>query len=112
MSRFANRDSRSTETGDEPILSRPIQSGARAEDLQSGDSLTLFVRSNGEVTIPLNLREELGIMTGTRVTIQREENHLILQPVTDEFISSLRGCCKGEDSLLEAREREHGIEKR
>jgi hypothetical protein len=34
-----------------------------------------------------------------------------LQPVTDEFIRSLRGCCKGEDSLVEAREREHRIEK-
>ena len=32
------------------------------------------------------------------------------QPITDEFIHSLRGCCKGEDSLVEAREREHRIE--
>jgi|SRR5450631_1912729 hypothetical protein len=35
----------------------------------------------------------------------------ILQPITDEFIHSLRGCCKGETSLVEAREREHRIEK-
>lgn len=33
------------------------------------------------------------------------------QPVTDEFIRSLRGSCKGKTSLVEAREREHGIEK-
>ncbi len=34
------------------------------------------------------------------------------QPVTEEFIRSLVGCCKGEDSLVEARERDHRIEKR
>jgi hypothetical protein len=32
-------------------------------------------------------------------------------PVTDEFIRSLRGSCKGEGSLVEARERDHRIEK-
>jgi ribosomal protein L39E len=44
-------------------------------------------------------------------TIQGGYNDQELQPVTDEFIRSLRGCCKGEDSLVEAREREHRIEK-
>lgn len=44
-------------------------------------------------------------------TIQSEYNNQALQPVTDEFIRSLRGCCKGADSLVEAREREHRIEK-
>jgi hypothetical protein len=29
----------------------------------------------------------------------------------EELISDLRGCCKGEDSLVEAREREHRMEK-
>ena len=111
MARALNRDSRKTETGAEPKLSRPIQSSELTEDL-SGVSPVLFVRSNGEVTIPLSLREELGIRAGTRVTIQREESHLVLQPVTDEFISGLRGCCKGENSLVEAREREHRVEKR
>ena len=32
-------------------------------------------------------------------------------PVTDEFIRSMRRSCKGEDSLVEARERDHRIEK-
>ena len=43
---------------------------------------------------------------------QAEENQLILQPITREFIDSLLGCCKGKDSLVEARERDHRIEKR
>src|SRR5271168_3585895 len=41
--------------------------------------------------------------------IPNEDNGQVLQPVTDEFIRSIRGCCKGEDSLVEAREREHRI---
>lgn len=44
-------------------------------------------------------------------TIQSEDNDQVLKPVTDEFIHSLRGCSKGESSLVEAREREHRIEK-
>ena len=32
-------------------------------------------------------------------------------PVTDDFIHSLRGSCKGDGSMLEDREREHRIEK-
>lgn len=43
--------------------------------------------------------------------IENEKGTQILQPVTDEFIHSLRGCCKGKTSLVEAREREHRIEK-
>jgi hypothetical protein len=44
-------------------------------------------------------------------TLSDESKNEELQPVSDEFIRSLRGCCKGEDSLVEAREREHRIEK-
>lgn len=43
--------------------------------------------------------------------VHRENDSRALQPVSDEFIRSLRGCLKGKDSLVEAREREHRIEK-
>ena len=59
--------------------------------------------------IPATLRKQLGIQAGTRLAIHH--NHLVLQPITDEFIHSLRGCLKGKTSLVEAREREHRIEK-
>jgi AbrB family looped-hinge helix DNA binding protein len=75
------------------------------------ETLFTVVSSKGQIVIPAALREELGIAPGTRLAIQRENNHLVLQPITDEFIHSLRGCCKGETSLVEAREREHRIEK-
>jgi len=74
---------------------------------------TLFttVSSKGQIVIPAEIRQELGIHAGTKIAIEREDNHLVLQPVTDQFIRSLRGYAKGATSLIEAREREHRIEK-
>ena len=43
--------------------------------------------------------------------IQDENTDRLAQPVTAEFIHSLRGCCKGEGSMLQDREREHRVEK-
>ena len=72
---------------------------------------TAYVSAAGAFVIPENLRNELGIKEGTRLGVYREEDRLVLQPITKEFIRSLVGCAKGEDSLVEAREREHRIEK-
>ena len=77
------------------------------------ESIFTVVSSKGQIVIPSALREKLGIKAGTRIAIRSEENQLILQPITDEFIRSLVGCCKGGgESLVETREREHRIEKR
>lgn len=70
------------------------------------------VSSKGQIVIPAALREKLGIKSGTRLAIRSEENRLVLQPINDEFIRSLRGCCKGKDSIAAAREREHKREDR
>jgi AbrB family looped-hinge helix DNA binding protein len=66
--------------------------------------------SKGQIVIPAALREELGIKAGTRLALTPEEGRLILQPVTEHFIDSVMGSCKGEDSLVEALKREHRIE--
>jgi len=71
-----------------------------------------MVNSKGQIVIPAALCEKLGIKTGTRLAIRSEDDHLILQPINDEFIRSLRGCCKGKDSIAAAREREHKREDR
>ena len=75
------------------------------------ETVFTVVSSKGQIVIPAALRDKMGIKAGTRVAIQREDNHLVLQPITEAFIESLVGCCKGEGSLVEAREREHRIEK-
>jgi bifunctional DNA-binding transcriptional regulator/antitoxin component of YhaV-PrlF toxin-antitoxin module len=76
------------------------------------DQKTAFVSSAGALVLPESLRKELGIDASTRISIFRENDRLVLQPVTAEYIDSLMGCCKGKDSLVEARERDHRIEKR
>lgn len=45
-------------------------------------------------------------------TINAEGTTEVLQTQTEDFIRSLRGCLKGDYSLVEDREREHRIEKR
>jgi AbrB family looped-hinge helix DNA binding protein len=62
--------------------------------------------SKGQLVIPAELRRRLGMRKGTRVAITEENGRLILQPITDCFIDSLRGCLKGSGAF-EYREREH-----
>jgi hypothetical protein len=45
-------------------------------------------------------------------TVHAQPINQVSQPVTNEFIRSLRGSLKGKDSLVAAREREHRIEKK
>lgn len=49
----------------------------------------------GQLVIPAELREELKLVPGTEVSIQREGNVLVLRPITPEFIESLIGCTSG-----------------
>lgn len=69
------------------------------------------VSSKGQIVIPAELREDLGIAAGTRVAIRREKSVLVLQPITEAFIDSLMGCCRGGESLLAIRDREHQDDK-
>ena len=59
------------------------------------------VTTKGQLVIPSRLRRKYAIRKGTKVAFVEEENRLILQPITPEFIRSLRGCLKGEPSALE-----------
>ena len=68
------------------------------------------VTTKGQLVIPSKLRRKYAIHKGTQVAFLEEENRLVLQPLTAEFVRSLRGSLKGEPSalksLLEDRERE------
>ena len=74
---------------------------------------TSTVTTKGQLVIPAKLRRKYAIRKGTQVAFIEEENRLILQPLTPEFIRSLRGCL-GKDSsapeiLLEERRRERKL---
>jgi AbrB family looped-hinge helix DNA binding protein len=70
------------------------------------------VTTKGQLVIPSKLRRKYGIREGTQVAFVEEENRLILQPLTREFIRSLRGALKGGsglDILLEERKRDREL---
>ena len=71
------------------------------------------VTTKGQLVIPSKLRRKYSIREGTRVAFLEEENRIILQPLTPEFVSSLRGCLNKEsaalDILLEERRRERKL---
>jgi AbrB family looped-hinge helix DNA binding protein len=71
------------------------------------------VTTKGQIVIPSKLRRKYSIRKGTQVAFVENENCLVLQPLTPEFIRSLRGSLKGEPSalklLLEERKREREL---
>ncbi len=74
---------------------------------------TSTVTSKGQLVIPARLRRRFGIKKGTLIAFVEEDGRMIVQPVTREFIRSLRGSLKGEPSaleiLLEERKRERAL---
>lgn len=56
--------------------------------------------SKGQLIIPARLRKKYSIRKGTKVVFLEDGHRLILQPITNEFIQSLRGSLKGGPSLL------------
>jgi len=57
------------------------------------------VTSKGQLVIPARLRKRLKIKKGTMVAFTEDNGRLILQPVTPEWIASLRGSMKGSGAL-------------
>jgi len=58
------------------------------------------VTTKGQLVIPAKLRRKYAIRKGTQVAFVEEENRLVLQPLTPEFVRSLRGSLKGQPSAL------------
>lgn len=71
------------------------------------------VTTKGRLVIPSKLRRKFGIREGMQVAFVEEEQRLVLQPLTPEFIHSLRGSLKGGPSalklLLEDRKRDREL---
>lgn len=70
------------------------------------------VTTKGQLVIPAKLRRKYAIRKGTQVAFVEEANRLVLQPLTPDFIRSLRGSLKGEPSAMKVllEERKHDRE--
>ncbi len=58
------------------------------------------VTTKGQLVIPSKLRRRYGIRKGTKVTFVANESNFIVQPLTVEFIRSLRGSWKTGGAAL------------
>jgi AbrB family looped-hinge helix DNA binding protein len=77
-----------------------------------------MISSKGQVVIPAELREQLGLQKGTAANWSEENGKLILTPITAKLLNEIRGSLKpapGEPSAFEGsfeeRERERRREK-
>ena len=61
---------------------------------------TATVTTKGQLVIPARLRRKYSIRKGTKVAFFEDRHRIILQPITDDFIESLRGSLAGGPSLL------------
>jgi AbrB family looped-hinge helix DNA binding protein len=76
------------------------------------------ISSKGQVVIPAELREQLGLEKGTPATWTEEKGRLVLTPLTERLLDEIQGSLKprpGEPSVFEAsleeRERERQRER-
>jgi AbrB family looped-hinge helix DNA binding protein len=82
------------------------------------EQVFITVSSKGQMVIPAQIREALGIEAGTRVAVRQEGTRVILEPETLvaklRLIEELRGCTaggpSGTDMLLAERRREREME--
>ncbi len=74
---------------------------------------TSVVTSKGQLVIPARLRRRFGIKRGTLIAFTEDDGRMVMQPVTREFVRSLRGSLKGDSSalkvLVEERRRERAL---
>ena len=68
----------------------------------------------GQIVIPSSIRRRFGIKEGTRIQIDADEktHHIILTPITRDYIFSLRGKYKGRGlmkTLMDERQKERDL---
>ena len=62
--------------------------------------------TKGQIIIPAEIREEMKLSVGTKLSIQRDGQTLILRPTNPEFIDSLCGSTKGLGKMRDSMHRD------
>jgi AbrB family looped-hinge helix DNA binding protein len=60
---------------------------------------SVYFSVKGQVVIPRRLRKEFEIEEGTRAYVQATPEGILIKPLTQKFIRSLRGSLKGKGVL-------------
>ncbi len=70
-----------------------------------------IVTAKGQVIIPSRLRRKYGIKKGTPVSVYERDGEIVIRPITDEYIRSLRGIARNWGDLLKALQEEKARER-
>jgi AbrB family looped-hinge helix DNA binding protein len=62
--------------------------------------MQVTISSRGRIVIPIEIRKKYGIMAGTHIVFTDEGEHIWLQPITREYVHSLRGKYRGKGLLI------------
>ncbi len=62
---------------------------------------TAHVTSKGQLVVPARLRRKYGIKPGTKICFIERDGEIVFQPVTREYIRSVRGMLKSDTSATE-----------
>jgi AbrB family looped-hinge helix DNA binding protein len=68
----------------------------------------ITISAKGQIIIPSAIRRKLNLTAGTRLSIERDGQAVVIRPSTPEFIQSLCGSTKG---LGKIREKMHRADK-
>jgi AbrB family looped-hinge helix DNA binding protein len=58
-----------------------------------------YATVKGQIVIPSVIRKKYGIKAGTKIEIIDEGERIVLQPITREYVHSLRGKFRGRGLL-------------
>lgn len=72
---------------------------------------TAYVTSKGQLVVPARLRRRYGIKPGTKICFIERDNEILFQPVTKEYIRSVRGMLKSETSVIQELRKERAKDK-
>ena len=73
---------------------------------------TICFTVKGQVVIPQWLRKQFDIENGTRALVYKEDDHIVLKPITAQHYKRLRGSLKGTkamDIFMGERKRERDL---
>lgn len=73
---------------------------------------TIYFTVKGQVVIPQWLRKLFDIENGTRALVYKEDDHIVLKPITAQHYKRLRGSLKGTkamDVFMAERKRERNL---
>jgi AbrB family looped-hinge helix DNA binding protein len=58
-----------------------------------------YSTTKGQIVIPSSLRRKYGIKVGTKILVYDDGEHIILKPLTEQYLRKLQGILKGKGAL-------------